>query len=183
MPKFQYIRKSLVSALVIFLITSCSSKVYKSLPIEYDNNTITVKSSLDWMKESAKVANCVLNHAEFKAELALVESFDYSDDNGVQVLEKLSKVKCVASTYKTRNPFSKAIATTYATDKTTYYFNLRKNPRKMKYMVNTHIHECLHLAGYSHGDNSSIGKEKSVNYFVGSLGEKYSEKCESRKTE
>ena len=114
---------------------------------------------------------------EFQNELSAIEKFDFSDDNGSQVLEKLMSNSKTITTYRTKNPFSKAIATTYSTDKENMYLNTRKNPREYKFMINTVVHEFLHLVGYSHNDNNPIGKENSVNYYVGSLAEKYSKGC------
>jgi hypothetical protein len=47
----------------------------------------------------------------------------------------------------------------------------------MQAMVNTALHECSHLAGYTHGDNSPVGKENSVPYWVGSKAEEVAVKC------
>jgi hypothetical protein len=88
----------------------------------------------------------------------------------------MSNTKTI-TTYRSKNPFSKAIATTYGSDKQNMYLNTRANPRKPKYMINTVIHEKLHLNGYSHGSNSNVGKENTVNYYTGSLGEKYAKDC------
>lgn len=131
------------------------------------------KSSLKWPHETAKAANCVTNDKEFIDALRSIEKFDYSDDTGIDVYNKLMEIKATIRTYKTKNPFSKAIATTYKSNKSDVYFNRRKNPRPMQFMVNTACHERTHLGGYSHGTNSSKGKENSIPYFIGSLCQKY----------
>jgi len=137
----------------------------------------TYKSSLNWVKDLSEKANCTVNLESFQKELISIEKFDYSDDNGSQVLSKLLGSSKTIRTYKTKNPFTKVIATTYGSDKESMYFNLRKNPRKPELMINTACHEKLHLDGYSHGDNNRAGKENSVNYFVGTLCQKYSKEC------
>jgi hypothetical protein len=138
---------------------------------------IEVKSSLPWMSSLGKTADCIIQNAEFRAEVSAIKVFDYSKRSGIQVIEDLSKMNDVAiSTYRTKSPWSKTIAYTYGGAKT-IYFNTRKNPRDVPSMINTVIHESTHIVGYGHGDNSSKGKGNSVPYKVGSIAEKYSGKC------
>lgn len=130
-----------------------------------------------WVKEVVATANCVLHHKKFIEAVEAVDLFDYSDKNGKQVIADLHKSNCGIRTYKTKNIWSKVLATTYSSDREYFYFNTRKNPRELKYMVNTAIHECLHLVGYGHGNNSSVGKQNSVPYGVGSMAEEVVEFC------
>jgi hypothetical protein len=141
------------------------------------NAAIGVKSSLPWMKSLGATAECVINNADFQKEVSAIEKFDYSTRKGKQVVADLAAMKGVEiSTYKTKNPFSKTIAYTYGGAKT-IYFNTRKNPRDFKEMVNTVVHEASHIVGYGHGNNSSVGKQKSVPYWVGAIAEKYVLHC------
>lgn len=136
------------------------------------------KSSLPWLIELTKVANCVANNQDFINEVKLYPKFTYTDKTSMDVANSIESMQgFMISTYKTKSPFSSVIATTYKNDNKTLYLNLRKNPRSLENMVNTVLHESLHLAGYSHGDNSPKGKEGSVNYKVGSLAEKYVGVC------
>lgn len=138
---------------------------------------IGVKSSLPWMKSLGTTAECVINNADFQKEVSAIEKFDYSTRNGKQVVADLVAMKDVSiSTYKTKNPFSKTIAYTYGGAKV-IYFNTRKNPRSFQSMINTVIHEASHIVGYGHGDNSSVGKGRSVPYWVGAIAEKYVLNC------
>lgn len=171
--------------LTSFLIVSCSTKtVVKQSPsvepeiIEVKNNQVfNYKSKLTWVSDLTKVANCTVNLDSFQQRVIKIKSFDFTDANGEQVIKSLMAKTCTIRTYKTKNPFSKAIATTYRSNAVDLYLNLRKNPREVLRMVNTVIHECLHNAGFSHGDNSSIGKENSVNYKVGLIAQKEGVKC------
>jgi prolyl-tRNA editing enzyme YbaK/EbsC (Cys-tRNA(Pro) deacylase) len=56
------------------------------------------------------------------------------------------------------------------------YFNKHKLERKKCSMVNTLVHEYMHFIGYSHGDNSPVGKENSVPYYFGNRAQ---ELCEA----
>lgn len=138
---------------------------------------IGVKSSLAWVSELADKTKCVLLSNDFQNELKSIQNFDMSEANGAQVLGKMLSTESNISTYTSKNPFSSAIATTYQNDNT-LYLNTRKNPRSMPQMINTICHEHSHVAGFSHGDNSPKGKEKTVPYFIGDLCEKHSTKCE-----
>ena len=176
----------LILALVALLgLASCLTSVKTKKPsvidpvvVEEKSKTFHTEVNYDWAKKTVEVSNCVLNHPEFKKRVEAIEKFDYSDLNGVQVYAAYSNgSKCGLRTYKTKNPWSSAIATTYSDDREFFYLNSRKNPRKYDSMVNTSIHECGHLKGFSHGDNRSAGKENSVNYKVGSIAQEISELC------
>jgi hypothetical protein len=130
-----------------------------------------------WVNDLVKYANCVINHSDFINEIESQKVFEYTEKTGYAVIAALHERRCGLRLYATKNPFSSVIATTYANDREYLYFNTRKNPRDMKYMVNTAIHECSHLAGFSHGDNSPVGKENSVPYFIGKSSESVVEKC------
>lgn len=139
---------------------------------------IEVKSSLPWMSSLGKTADCIVQNVDFRTEVSAIKSFDYSKRSGIDVIKDLSESRSfVISTYRTKSPWSKAIATTYGSPKVVY-FNTRKNPRDVPSMVNTIIHEWTHVVGYGHGDNSSKGKGRSVPYQVGSIAEKYSGRCQ-----
>lgn len=145
--------------------------------VSFAEAKIEVKSSLPWMKNLGTTAECVINNADFQKEVSAIERFDYSTKNGKQVVADLVGMKGVAiSTYKTKNPFSKTIAYTYK-GASVIYFNTRKNPRSFQSMINTVVHEASHIVGYGHGDNSSVGKGKSVPYWVGDIAEKYVLNC------
>lgn len=130
-----------------------------------------------WVIDLADKANCVINHSEYISAIQSKASFDYSEQTGADVYSRMKKVTCGIRLYATKNPWSSAIATTYATDRQYLYLNSRKNPRPLPQMMNTVIHECSHLAGYKHGDNSPVGKENSVPYWIGDKAEKIAAKC------
>lgn len=135
-------------------------------------------STLLWMKELVDVANCTIHLSDVRKDLLLVEKFTHTTMTPAQVSAAVESFKVAGvRTYRTKNPFSAAIATTYASDRENLYLNTRKNPRSLGQMVNTLCHESSHLNGFSHGDNNPKGKELSVPYFLGDLCEKYAHKC------
>tara|TARA_R110000787_G_scaffold5686_6_gene20538 strand:+ start:4129 stop:4674 length:546 start_codon:yes stop_codon:yes gene_type:complete len=168
--------------LTSLIITSCAQMPVKKKDIPARVIDITkpgkfqVKSSLSWIKETAECANAVLKSQAFLDEVSAIESFDYSDDNGAQVVAKMLVSQHVLRTYKTKNPFSKVKATTYKRNKRDIYFNRRRNPRALYQMVVTSYHEAGHNNGYGHGDNKAQGKENAVPNKVGAIAGKYAKR-------
>lgn len=171
-------------SLLIFLV-SCSTL---QTPISTQVDTATVimgpravfftNSKIPWVINLVGSANCVVNTKAFINEVKTYPKFTLTTATPADVAASLESMgPFEVATYKTTNPLSKAIATTFKGNKTTLFLNVRRNPRALPAMVNTLAHESLHLAGYSHGDNSPVGKEESVNYKVGSISEKYLEGC------
>lgn len=171
--------------LLIILLFSCVStpeKPLQELPPGVQGEVFKYKTSHELLQRVTEKANCVLGLKEFQDEVKAIESFDYSNDNGKEVLEKLLSGSCTVSTYITKwySPYKcSVLATTYTGDKEKFYINIRScvYPRKEKSLLNTFFHECLHLLKYSHGDDSPAGKDNSVNYKIGSVAEKYYNNC------
>lgn len=173
--------------LILLLLISCSQVLIKPDPIAsietgqpqtVKKELFVPKSSLKWVADASSVASCVIQLPELINDLAAVDKFTHTELNTSQVVEAVKAfTPKYVRTYKTKNPFSAAIATTYASDKTSFYLNTRKNPRAMPQMVNTYCHEVSHLHNFGHGDNSPIGKEMSVPFYLGSLCQKYADKC------
>lgn len=139
---------------------------------------IPSKTSPVWQISLAKTANCVLTDNAFLIEVATINDFDYSNDSGLEVSLKLqTPVKAYLTTYKAWR-YSKVIA--YRNKGSNIiHFNTRKNPRLPEKMVNTSIHELLHIHGYDHNGNGTEGngRENTVNYYVGNIAEKYIKDC------
>ncbi len=159
------------------MVACASVKKTSTEPTILTGKIFSANSSLAWTHELAEKANCVVNLESFQKELKDKKSFDMSEASGSDVLRDLMNKSVVIRTYKTKNPWSKAIATTYKTVPHDVYFNRYRNPREMQYMVNTAVHEATHLSHYSHGDNSNVGKENTVPYWTGRLAQKHYAYC------
>lgn len=145
-------------------------------PIVDNTVKITYSSKLPYIAKVAEGANCVIRKKSFQDEVKSIKSFNGTNDNGEQVLAKLLSKSCNITTYSKR--FSKVLATTWSSDRENVYFNTRNNPRSVPEMINTAVHECLHLSNYSHATNKpSKANETSVPYLVGDIAEKHSEGC------
>jgi hypothetical protein len=180
--------------LVLILTTGCSSvnhmdplEISAKFPPKEKSNYLEkpdsspkfrTKSTLPWMKELIEIANCTIHLPDLRKDLLLVKRFTHTTMSPEQVSAAVLGFKSSGvRTYRTKNPMSKAIATTYASDRENLYLNTRKNPRPLPSMVNTLCHEASHLNGFSHGDNNPKGKELSVPYYLGSLCQKYANLC------
>lgn len=186
--------------LLLILLASCATKYTETkpdevvvkdpatLPVETGvvldqerlaKEVFTTKSSLPYMAEVARISNCIVNNEAFLKEVELYPKFTFTDKTSKQVADSLRNPRpVVLSTYRTKNPWSAAIATTFSGDPTAVYFNTRKNPRPMPELVNTSCHEGLgHIQGYGHGNNSPVGKEDSVPYGLGTICEKFVSSC------
>lgn len=171
--------------LLILFLTACSQAPTKPKQLDpvvvkpTETRSIFVASStLNWTHEVARVANCVVQSGAFLADLAAFPKYTYTDKTPAQVAEAYRVISPITiKTYRTKNPFSAAIATTFKGEPGVVYFNTRKNPRPMTAMVNTAIHEGGHAIGFGHGDNSPGGKEDSVNYRAGTIAERHVEGC------
>lgn len=175
----------IILGLICFL-SSCSTTKHEpissaGLDLSPAHEVFKVRSSLSFIRKTARVANCVVNLKSFQKEVELVTKFDFSAASGTEVMQSLLLGSCIASTYKTRvSPYMcKVKATTYKSDKKAFYINLRGCvfTSRVAPLVNTYVHECLHLRGYSHGSNSRKGKENSVNYKVGAIAQLHVKEC------
>lgn len=160
--------------LALLLLVGCATSIEK--PVLNESSSI-FSSKLDkkWVREVVDCSNKVVKDSGFLGELIAVEKFDYSVDSGAIVANKLLSHKYVITLYKSLNPWSKARA--YAINgKEELNFNTRKNHSDVFRSTGTAIHEATHTFGYTHGDNSSKGKEKSIPYKVGDIAHKWAKK-------
>lgn len=148
---------------LIFVICFSSSQAADSF--------FELRSKLSYLPEVVRIADLVILDKDFQKEIEQIESFKDSKENGYQVVSKmLSPIKAVVSSYKSKNPYS---STTAYTVEDRVYFNTRNNPRRISEMVNTAIHERLHVLNYHHKGNSWRKNQDTVPYKVGNISEKY----------
>ena len=135
-----------------------------------------IQSKLKYFPEVVRVTNCVLANEQFLSEVSLVAKFTSSSHNGYQVVDKIkdSFDKPVVILTERRARWSTVLAR--RVDEYVI-FNTRKNPRSVPEMVNTLVHESLHVAGYGHEYNYSPARNLSVPYYVGDIAEEYTQDC------
>lgn len=149
---------------IIIANNTSSSELKLFTAREYDLNNYS------WLKPSIDCAHKVINSDLFRDKIKAIDHFDYAPTtvNGKSVLDRLNTAKTVSvRTYYKR--WGKTVAYTYY-DAGEIYINRRKIVDIFT-LVNTFVHETTHIIGFSHGDNSPVGKENSVPYFVGDVAE------------
>lgn len=155
-------------------------KILLSFLIIFNANAITFinsKWSPNWQLKIIPIANCVIKNEKFLKEISEIERFDYSKAKGSDVVNALKKdITIKNTTYKSWNWRSNVNAYTKGSNPVVNW-NVRNNPRSLPEMINTEIHEGLHILQFFHGNNYSTGKENTVNYKVGKIAEKYVGEC------
>lgn len=167
----------LIRFLLLLLVASCASNTKTILKPSINEQTEYFSSTVkyEWMADLLKCSNKVINSSNFITDISSIDKFDFSEDPGSKVAEKLLSKKYEIKIYKSANPFSKALAYTNL-NSNIINFNSRRNPRNLIYMINTALHEATHSVGYTHGDNYSVGKQDSIPYKIGSIAQKWASK-------
>ncbi|MFL5785011.1 MAG: hypothetical protein ACJ76H_10400 [Bacteriovoracaceae bacterium] len=110
----------------------------------------------------------------FKGDIVRKKDFDFTEDKLDEILQRLdNKIRLKVSTFE---PNEKQMVTLAFHKGGTAYFNELKLERNECQLINTLVHEYMHFVGYSHGDNSPVGKENSVPYYFGNRAQ---ELCEA----
>jgi predicted Zn-dependent protease len=150
----------------LLALNSCTEneKVKESTP-SIKREKISYTGSKQWAKDLVPIANCILTHSKLLNDLEKIESFDWTDDNGHEVLKKLligpvSEIKHYTSNYfaylaRKSTPGKSPVIAYTLKGKPDMYFNTRTNPRDVQLMIGTVCHEYGHIIGYGHGANGS----------------------------
>nr|WP_320000128.1 hypothetical protein [uncultured Draconibacterium sp.] len=138
--------------------------------------------------KNEKVNDCVefindLFEADFFLKsVADKDSFTHTEyePRKVAALMKDDENETVVKLYKSFNPWTRANAHVSPKFENTLFLNTRKLWRNREDIINTIVHECVHVVDFSengiidfgHGDNYSKGKENSAPYWIGELAKK-----------
>lgn len=135
--------------------------------------------------ECADFINDLLNLDDFYNDIAKHTGFSHTY-NGytptkISDILKADKSTVLIKTYKSKWRWSKANAYVSIKYKNTLFYNTRKLWRTPESIINTVVHECVHVAdnnnsnktNFGHGDNKSRGKDNSAPYWIGALAGRY----------
>jgi hypothetical protein len=136
--------------------------------------------------ECVEFANSLWLIDEFWIELNSKDKFTFTELPTPEIVQrvKLCEEIVTIKTYTPKWPWSNANAYITPKYKNTLYLNNRKLFRKQAAIINTIIHECVHVADYGdddnqitfgHGDNYPKGKENSAPYWIGEQAAKFFE--------
>lgn len=126
------------------------------------------------LDESLPRANDFFRLVIFKGNIIKRERFDFTEESLETILQRLQDKSRLR--VRTFEPNENQMVTIAYHHGGTAYFNRYKLNRDDCSMINTLVHEYMHFAGYSHGDNSPVGKENSVPYYFGNRAQ---ELCEA----
>lgn len=125
----------------------------------------------DRVQRIEKIVNDIVHGICIDAEAEQVSKLNETSDTPKQVIEKLrrARIDAVISYYKTKNPWSSAVA--YRSGNT-LYFNLRQIGGWTDCdFASTALHEVAHMPPfeYDHAFKYYNGRELTVNYWLNSV--------------
>ncbi|MEO1228453.1 MAG: hypothetical protein AAFZ18_06060 [Myxococcota bacterium] len=139
------------------------------------------------LTRTAEIANCVLALPAFRRELAGRQSFYNTKDSGEEVLARLDATpSCRLATYRRGGLFGYVmywdrVDAKHPPKSDVVRFNLNTfREGKWSFLAGTALHECAHVAGYSHRYNDRVRHPEildSVPYQVGILAERHAQAC------
>lgn len=136
--------------------------------------------------ECVSFVNELLGDDQFWSQIKQIPKFDYTELAPLEIVDRISmcSTEVRIRTYRPKWILSRANA--YVTRKypNTLFLNRWKLDRPIGALINTIVHECVHIADYGdddskvtfgHGDNSPVGKEDSAPYKIGGIAQRYYE--------
>jgi hypothetical protein len=175
--------KKILLLLILVLAGCSSSKTTKPVkPIQEISPVIVesfykIESSLSWIKEAVRIADCATKNKDFHREILSVESYEHYEGEAKAIVESLvSPTIARVGTYSKR--FTKARAYRKVGDNK-IWVNRKKISKADAAFLNTMVHERLHVLGYKHkgNDRYQYNNENSVPYKVGRIAQNYFEVC------
>ena len=166
--------------LCLLLVVSCSTRVNtpteeKRTP-DHPIGYFKTDSTLQWMKDLERVANCVKIKSELYDEIENTSFTMNQGKSSVQIADELKRGSFTIETFSKWNPFSKQIATH---SKTGVLLRSQVHPRSIPDMIETVFHEPMHVLGYFHDGNFNTEENrKTVPYKIGEIARKHIGGCE-----
>jgi hypothetical protein len=148
--------------------------------VKYNGRNEKLIDSIDFI-------NDLLTLDAFYDEISNHPEFTHDDDGYspkmISEILKANQSVVMVKTYKSKWRWSKANAYVSPKHKDTLFYNTRKLWRQPVDIINTIVHECVHVAdhndnnntNFGHGNNNSKGKGNSAPYWIGKLAGSYYE--------
>lgn len=124
--------------------------------------------------------NVLLKDPDFFDRIRDHPRFDMSTALPSQIADQMERSEIVVSVilYKSKWPWSKALAFEDDRYPRTVFLNERRLNRSLGSICATIVHECVHALDsmvedqrFGHGDNDPNGKENTAPYWIGDLAE------------
>jgi predicted SprT family Zn-dependent metalloprotease len=169
---------------LLFLVASCATKTpIKQDPV-YEGSYYVNESSLEWVSKLIDVTDCTTKLDSFHKDIIDNNKYEHYEGSNEKIVKDLkSDVKAHVGTYYKRFTRARAYRNVGSNK---IWLNRAKISGKIDVdLVNTMIHERLHVLGYQHKGNNKYkyNNVESVPYKVGKISEKYSQECINRKTQ
>lgn len=172
---------------VSILLAACSTvkKVNElpEIPVEANKEAAPIgayktASTLSWMKDLERVANCVKVKDSLYQEIEATEFTRTNGKTSKQIASELRAGSFNLGTYSKWRPYKSLELATYNTKTFTVLYRTQANPRSMPEMVETAFHESMHLLGFFHDGNYATEENlKTVPYKVGAIARKHIGEC------
>ena len=140
--------------------------------------TIDYSGTHQGVLQAVQRANALLKDNSFFGQIAAHPAFDLSTATPVQVADilKNSTFRMEIQFYKTRNPWSDALAYDDPYHPLIIHLNERRLNRSLASICATIIHEAVHAAdamekqfSFGHGNNNPAGKQNTAPYWIDGL--------------
>jgi hypothetical protein len=151
---------------------------------------VIYKGKYSRLADAVEDANEILATEEFYQRIREKEGhFDFASITPAQVANALEGSKMEATVKAARKSvLSKVTAWVTAAEPQTLYLNSRKLQRSLPSIVNTIIHECIHIADhedaghrFGHNGNRRKRNENSAPYWIGNMVQAWMEEAEDAK--
>lgn len=140
---------------------------------------VIYKGSNEKVIDCVEFINQLFEEDFFYDSISDIDHFTHTEYSKSEILEKIKNVNGITTVklYKSLNPWTRSNAYVSPKHKNTLFLNTRKLWRDKGDIINTIMHECVHVIDFNdnnkidfgHGDNYSRGKENSVPYRIGQL--------------
>ena len=185
----------LKSLLILLFLFSCSNSPTKKVitetvevpieaPIEIYSSFYVNKDTRSWVGDVIKTANCITINKNFHKDILSHGSYEHYTGSNKAIVKSLlsNKVATVGTYYKKYSVWPKrtSVRAYRNIGSNKIYINRANVSNKADAnLVNTFIHERLHVLGYGHKGNKKYkyNNINSVPYAVGAKSEKYFKQC------
>jgi hypothetical protein len=138
---------------------------------------VTYDGGWEIVIQATNHANLVLANKVFYERIRAHASFDLTRSSPREIADAIERciTRLTVRTYKSRNPFSRAIGYHDERWPDIIFLNTRRLDRSVASVVGTIVHEAVHAADaastldFGHGGNPAGGKDNTAPYWIGNL--------------
>ncbi len=142
--------------------------------------TIIFSGTHPAVRAAVERTNTLLRDPDLYARIRRHPAFEMSTATPAQIADLMERSECSVNVvlYRSKWPWSKALAFEDDRFPNTVFLNERRLNRSLGSICATLIHECVHALDstaadlrFGHGNNDPNGKENTAPYWIGDLAE------------